>query len=225
MANQHRDLRSSYQRLATRPVPITWLRSEPYLAAYRTPAEIVAAIRDEDTCERSDATLRAIRRLARTDRDAATVALEALTIYLSFQLPARATEVFRNDALSDMAMVLLEDNDDHGRRLARRLARRAQARTSRRARLEQRCAEPLHVVDDVLDDADVAEVATNRAHLHEMHQRIQAAIKDGSLARAAWDDFRDARLAPVIGGREGDVSRTRSFRGRRAVHAILDHAC
>jgi hypothetical protein len=226
MSSLYRDLLVAYTRLAPRPLPTRWINDQPFLADFATPAHIVAAIRDDSRRTRADDAVRAMVSVARTDPAAATVLLEALAPMLRARMGPTTTQAFRAEVLSDLALVILESDDlDQLRLLPKRLARRAYARARRRIdteRLHQ--TREWHLTYETPVPADVAEIATDRAHLHAVHQKIQKGIRDGDLTVTAWEDYRDGRLAPAVGGWRIQPSRTRTYRGRQAVDAVLGHA-
>ena len=226
MPTLHQQLRVAYTTLARRPLPLRWLKQQPALSPYRSAADVVTAIRDESRPRRADDTVRAMIAIAHIDSDAGTVLLEALVWPLRSRVGNNCSAEFRDEVLADLAMLILEADDlDQLSRLPNRLARRAYARARRRLDSEQalRWREPQITSDIPLPD-DIAEIATDRAHLQATLATIEHHIATGRLSAKAWEDYRDGSLAIAAGWWRIQPDRTRTYRGRRAVEAVLVHA-
>jgi len=229
VATLHQQVRRAYRRLSNRPIPESWIAQHRQLAVLHRVDGIVAAVRDESCPQVADETVRAMVALARTDDDASTVLLEALVWPLRSRIGNGSSAEFRDEVLTDLAMVILEADDlDQATHLPARLARRAYARARRRNDLEQlnRYRE-LQITPTEMQIAvpdDIAEIATDRAHLRATLATIEGHLATGRLSAKAWEDCRDGCLAPAVGLRRTQPDRTRTYRGRRAVEAVLAHA-
>lgn len=229
MPTLHHQIRTAYRHLATRPVPASWTARQPALDRYKSCAELVAAVRGTDRPAEADRVVRALAAIAHHDDDAGTVLVEALVWAMRSRLAGNSSAEFRDDALVELAIVILEADDlDRLDNLAQRLVRRAHSRASRRLQatlsakaLECQIGDAEHHLSS---DDDPAVVAADRAHLDETLAIIDHSIQTGQLSPRAWEDCRDGWLAPAAGWRRTQPDRTRTYRGRRAVEAVLAHA-
>jgi len=229
MPTLHHQIRTGYERLADKPLPARWIRMQPDLVRYPNPAALVETIRDRDRPTEADRTVRALAALTSRDSDAGTILLEALAWGLTSGTNRRLSAEFRDDILVELSLVILEASDlaqlDN---LATRLVRRAQARARRRYqtvagnrdRAVQMSPDDVRVTSPV----DVAQRATDRAHLTATMGLIRSHLEDGRLSQRSWEDCRDGHLAPAIGGLRMQHDRSRTYRGRQAVRAVLTHA-
>jgi len=225
MTSLHHQLRRNYRQLAARPVPEAWTDRHMVLRSYATVADLVAAIRDHHRPDCADDTVRALADLARHDNDATAVLLEALVWHLHSVTGPGTTTEFRDDLLVDLVFVIHDSGDlDRVNRLPKPLARRAYARARRRTEGERLYYERTARLSEAGLSEDPAEIATDRAHLHAIHQTVQEHIERGAITQAMWDDYRDGRLAPAMGWWRTQPDRTRTYRARRAIEAVLPHA-
>ncbi len=225
MTSLHHQMRRNYRQLAPRPVPEAWIARHPVLGSHATIADIVAAVRDSHRPDRADDTVRALVALSRADNEATAVLLEALVRHLHSVTGPGTTADFRDDLLVDLVFVIHDSDDLHQvNRLPKRLARRAYARARRRIEGERLYYERLAQLPEATLSDDVAEIATDRVQLQAIHQTVQENIERGAITQAAWDDYRGGRLAPAVGWWRTQPDRTRTYRARRAIEAVLPHA-
>jgi hypothetical protein len=229
MPTLQQQIRAGYRRLADRPLPTRWIRQHPELARYPNPAALVGTLRDRDRQTDADQIVRALAALTHGDTDAGTVLLEALAWGLASGMNRGLSAEFRDDILVELSLVILEATDLHQLdNLATRLVRRAHARARRRHRVtvENRERELQVSPTDMQlhSDMDVAQVATDRAYLSATLLLIGGHIESGLLTERAWVDCRDGFLAPALGWSRLQEDRCRTYRGRRAVKAVLSHA-
>jgi hypothetical protein len=228
MSTLQQQIRSSYQRNAHRPIPGRWIRQQPILSRYSSRSALVTVIRDDDRITEADGVIRALVALNQIDSEAGTALLEALA--MTWPSSRRLSAEFRDEILVELALVILEAADLNDLdRLATRLTRRAHARarrryeTARTTRDRERTMPPAELIPR--SEVDVAQHATDRAMLTATLETIRGHVATGRLPERAWTDFRDGRLAPAAGWRRLQADRSRTYRGRRAVMAVLGHAC
>lgn len=228
MPTLQQQIRTSYQRNAHRPIPGRWIRLQPTLSRYSSRSAFVSVIRDDDRTIEADGIIRALVALNPVDPEAGTVLLETLAV--TFPSPRRLSAEFRDEILVELALVIVEATDlEDLDRLAARLIRRAHARarrryeTARTTRDRERTTPPEDL--SARSEIDIAQQATDRAMLAATLCAIRGHIATGRLPKRAWEDYRDGRLAPALGGRRLQADRSRTYRGRRAVMAVLGHAC
>jgi hypothetical protein len=126
--NLFRHIEADYRRIARDGLPDQWRIDAATLD------DAVEAIRDHrQNQERSDALTRRLATIARTDQRAAVVVLYALAPLLGARLGRAVTTEYRTDALSELAIVILDSPLD-GPRLAHRLVNRAHTRVYKAAR-------------------------------------------------------------------------------------------
>ena len=140
--NLFRHIEADYRRLARDGLPDQWRIDAATLD------DAVDAIRDHrQNQERSDDLTRRLATIARTDQRAAVVVLHALAPLLGARLGRAVTAEYRTDALTELAMVILDSPLD-GPRLAHRLVNRAHTRVYKAARrVEHRGV--VHIVEIV----------------------------------------------------------------------------
>ena len=172
--------------------------------------EIVGTIRtDTPDSERSDQALRNLIAIGRTVPDASTVALHALAPALAYRISRTATVEYHQDALTELALVIL-DSDTDGSRLAHRLVNRTHSRVWRTARTDRvgggsnpveilpREPHRLVLIQELLEVAAsedrVADVATARVSLERFQAAVADAIAKGVVPERVWDAYRRSRL-------------------------------
>jgi hypothetical protein len=192
-------------------------------------ADLVDAVRNYREPVVADQVVRALASLAHHDTDAGMVLLEALVWALRSRAGGNCSGAFRDEALVELAIVVLEADDlaelDN---LPQRLARRAHARVSRRLQVESATRRRELAIGDIElqipHPDDPADIATDRAHLAATLAVIDRHVESGRLSERAWEDCRDGWLAPSVGWWRIQPDRARTYRGRRAVEAVLAHA-
>jgi hypothetical protein len=229
MPTLQQQIRAGYQRLADRPLPTRWIRMQPDLVRYPNPAALVGTIRDPDRPTDADQIVRALAAISHEHTDAGTVLLEALAWGLSSGMNRRLSAEFRDEILVELSIVILDAQDlDQLDKLASRLVRRAQARARRRHRMlaanRDRELQVPPAELRTISPVDVAQLATDRAHLTTTLCRIRGHLDSGRLSQRSWEDCRDGYLVPAIGGPRLQRDRSRTYRGRQAVKAVLAHA-
>ena len=229
MPTLQQQLRSEYRHLDNRPLPARWIRRHPELARYPNGAALVGTVRDRERLTDADQIVRALAAISSHDSSAGTVLLEALSWGLGSGMNRRLSADYRDDLLVELSLVILEADDlAQVDNLATRLVRRAQARTRRRYRTSIATRErEVQVAPTDLrapSTVDVAQLATDRAHLTATMRIIRNHLENGRLSDRAWEDCRDGCLAPAIGGPRLQHDRSRTYRGRQAVKDVLVHA-
>lgn len=203
----YRQLEAAYQqtrhRHARRPIP-----------GLGDLDQIVDTIRN-DTPESidSDEALRDLLIAGRTTPEANTVALHALAPGLAYRISRSATAEYHQDALTELAFVLL-DSDLTGARLAHRLVNRAHSRIWRTVRPDRTLGgkKVIEIVPrepdrlQLLQDAtaghrSLADVVIDRVSLQRFCDAVDSAVEDGMIPSHAWDAYRETRLrrAVVVG--------------------------
>jgi hypothetical protein len=229
MTQLNQDLRRSFALIAQRRVPPAWITAQPTLAGYATPADLVAAVRNDDEREVSDTLVRALLQLAPHVPDASLVLLEALAGKTLLRIGAVASPEYREDLITDLACVMLDCDDllelDN---LVRRIGGRAHRRCRRRLAMEKQRTDNevelewgIEYVEPVrsAEDAVVA-----RVQLDHVCDLLVEAIGSGALAKFAWEDFRDGRLAPLLGYPRTEIDKDRLYKRGREVRRHLSHA-
>lgn len=221
------ELARVYRHLARRP---------PAWAAQLAPGDaagldaVVQLVRASDAdSTRSDVTIRALAGLAHDDRSAATVLLHALAPKLRQQLSRAATAEYRADALTELAIVILE-NDLDGEGLARRLVNRAHTRTYKHEyRIRHHGTADLKIVDpcppDRLTDlrdrqtavTDIASGVADRVDLERFIASAVALVATGSMTAGSWHALVEHRLTGALTG----SGRTAPTRQRVAAHRAV----
>ena len=197
--NLFRHIEADYRRIARDGLPDQWCID---LAGFD---DVVEAIRDHrEHQERSDDLTLRLATIARTDQRAAVVVLYALAPLLGARLGRAVTTEYRTDALTELAMVIVDSPLD-GPRLAHRLVNRAHTRVYKAARrVEQRGV--VHIVEIAPVDPqrmsasvgtctpDIADGVTDRLALARFNNAVLTAVGCGELSASLWSAFRDHRL-------------------------------
>jgi len=231
MPDLYGELTTAFTRIAARPVPPRWVDREPVLTGHASIATVHETIRYDLRTGLVDDTVRALVHLAPDDPDAALTVLHALAVFIPSRVGPRPSVQFKEEVLVDLACVILDAGDvDHLDQLPKRLTRRAYRRARRRIETFDRYREhekPVEMADlssAITTADDVADLATNRAHLHAFQRSVKTAIDEGRLRADTWEAYRDGRLAPAIGAQRGDATRSRVYRAARTVERELVHA-
>jgi len=201
--NLFRHIEADYRRVARDGIPDQWGIDLVTLD------DVVEAVRDHrEHQERSDGLTRRLATIARTDQRAAVVVLYALAPMLGARLGRAVTTEYRTDALTELAMVILDSPLD-GPRLAHRLVNRAHTRVYKAARrVEQRGV--VHIVEIAPVDpqrmvvkvractADIADRVTDRLALTRFNSAVLTAVGSGTLSSPVWAAYRDHRLRRAL---------------------------
>ena len=215
----YRQLDATYQQLrqrhARRPLP-----------GLGDLDKIVGTIRSDvaDTVA-SDEALRDLLALGRTVPEANTVALHALAPSLAYRISRTATVEYHQDALTELAFVIL-DSDLTGTRLAHRLVNRTHSRIWRAARTDRvrgganpveivpREPDRLHLLQDETGSAGCfADNVVDRVSIQRFCDAVERAVEDGVIPLYVWDAYRSTRLQRAI------VVGLPPTTGRERVHA------
>jgi hypothetical protein len=201
--NLFRHIEADYRRIARDGLPDQWCID------LATLDDVVEAIRDHrEHQKRSDDLTRRLATIARTDQRAAVVVLYALAPLLGARLGRAVTTEYRTDALTELAMVILDSPLD-GDRLAHRLVNRAHTRVYKAARrVEQRGVvniveiapvDPMRMMARmVVSSPDIAEGVTDRLALARFNGAVLGAVGSGELSATVWAAFRDHRLRRAL---------------------------
>lgn len=228
--NLFRHIEADYRRVARDGLPDQWCID------LATLDDIVEAIRDHrEHQERSDDLTLRLATIARTDQRAAVVVLYALAPLLGARLGRAVTTEYRTDALTELAMVIL-DSPLEGPRLAHRLVNRAHTRVYKAARrVEQRGV--VHIVGIAPVDpqrmaasvgtcaADIADGVTDRLALARFNDAARVAVDNGDLSASLWTAFRDHRLSRALdpsGPASTGVQRKLASRAARRIQPLVD---
>ncbi len=201
--NLFRHIEADYRRVARDGLPDQWCID------LATLDDVVEAIRDHrEHQQRSDDLTLRLATIARTDQRAAVVVLYALAPLLGARLGRAVTTEYRTDALTELAMVILDSPLD-GPRLAHRLVNRAHTRVYKAARrVEQRGV--VHIVEIAPIDpqrmvasagtcaADIGDGVTDRLALARFNHAVLTAVENGALSGSVWAAFRDHRLRRAL---------------------------
>lgn len=157
----------------------------------------------------SDEALRDLLRAGRTAPEANTVALHALAPDLAYRISRTATVEYHQEALTELAFVIL-DSDLAGARLAHRLVNRTHSRVWRSARIDRvrggtnpveilpREPDRLVLIQELLEvavnDDTVADVATARVSLQRFQAAVDDAVARGVVPDQVWTAYRKSRL-------------------------------
>jgi hypothetical protein len=202
--NLYKTIDADYQRVVRNGLPDTWALD------VASPDDAVNAIRGyRDDTERSDALTRRLAELARIDQRATIVLLYALAPLLRCRLGRSITEEYRNDAFTELAMVILDSPLD-GPRLAHRLVNRSHTRVYKAARrvehrgtvnlVEVTPTDPHRLAYDLPErDLDVSDSVARRLDLMGFARAVDHSIDAGGLSAALWAAFRDHRLQRAVG--------------------------
>ena len=201
--NLFRHIEADYRRIARDGLPDQWCID------LATLDDVVEAIRDHrEHQERSDDLTLRLATIARTDQRAVVVVLYALAPLLGARLGRAVTTEYRTDALTELAMVILDSPLD-GPRLAHRLVNRAHTRVYKAARrVEQRGV--VHIVEIAPVDpqrmvvnagictADIADGVIDRLALARFNDAVLTAVQSADLSATLWAAFRDHRLRRAL---------------------------
>ena len=199
------ELDAAYQRLTGRPRP-DWLTT---ITSTDLPGLVATIRHDQDRHAQgtADTALRDLIDVGRREPDALTVALYALAPRLRAGLRRAVTDDYRDEVLTDLALVLLDSPLD-GPGVARLLVRRAHSRTRRAARRAHtrgsrnvRTIAPwapatLALEPDPRDD--VATVVARRVDLDRFAAAVAVALHTGQLSAPAWSVYREHRLRRAV---------------------------
>jgi hypothetical protein len=228
--NLFRHIEADYRRVARDGLPDQWCID------LATLDDVVEAIRDHrEHQERSDDLTLRLATIARTDQRAAVVVLYALAPLLGARLGRAVTTEYRTDALTELAMVILDSPLD-GPRLAHRLVNRAHTRVYKAARrVEQRGV--VHIVEIAPVDpqrmaasigtcaADIADGVTDRLALARFNDAVRVAVDNGELSASLSTAFRDHRLSRALdpsGPASTGVQRKLASRAARRIQPLVD---
>lgn len=228
--NLFRHIEADYRRVARDGLPDQWCID------LATLDDVVEAIRDHrEHQERSDDLTRHLATIAGTDQRATAVVLYALAPLLGARLGRAVTAEYRTDALTELAMVILDSPLD-GPRLAHRLINRAHTRVYKAARrVEQRGV--VHMVEIAPMDpqrmaasvgtcaADIADGVTDRLALARFNDAARVAVDNGDLSASLWTAFRDHRLRRALdpsGPTSTGVQRKLASRAARRIQPLVD---
>jgi hypothetical protein len=228
--NLFRHIEADYRRVARDGLPDQWCID------LATLDDVVEAIRDHrEHQERSDDLTLRLATIARTDQRAAVVVLYALSPLLGARLGRAVTAEYRTDALTELAMVILDSPLD-GPRLAHRLVNRAHTRVYKAARrIEQRGV--VNIVQIAPVDphrmaasvgtcaADIADGVTDQLALARFNDAARLAVDNGDLSASLWTAFRDHRLWRALdpsGPTSTGVQRKLASRAARRIQPLVD---
>ena len=228
--NLFRHIEADYRRIARDGLPDQWCID------LATLDDVVEAIRDHrEHQERSDDLTLRLATIARTDQRAAVVVLYALAPMLGARLGRAVTAEYRTDALTELAMVILDSPLD-GPRLAHRLVNRAHTRVYKAARrIEQRGV--VNIVQIAPVDphrmaasvgtcaADIADGVTDQLALARFNDAARLAVDNGDLSASLWTAFRDHRLWRALdpsGPTSTGVQRKLASRAARRIQPLVD---
>jgi hypothetical protein len=229
MTQLNQELRRSYAMIAKRRIPRAWIAAQPTLAGYATPTELVAAVRDDDHQDVSDTAVRALLHLAREVPDAGLVLLEAMATKALLRLGSGASPEYREGLLTEIACVILDSDDllelDH---LVHRIGGRASRRSRRRLKRDQRRSdnefELIWGIEYVEPVRSADDLVITRVQFDHVCELLVEALGSGALAPVAWEDFRDGRLAPLLGYPRTEIDKDSLYRRGREVRRHLAHA-
>jgi hypothetical protein len=197
--------------------------------------DLIAAIRRHQ--QAPAASDDAIRTAVAAGAEAHLVVLHALVPELRRRIVHTATTEYHTDAISHLALVLL-DSDLSAAGLVPKLISRAHNRALRAARsarirgdLGQIAVDPCdpHVLDRArerrdVNPTDVADEATQRADLARFGQAVRAAIATGDVTEAGWTAYRDHRLRRALAldaGASTGAERVASLRASRRLAPLV----
>ena len=228
--NLFRHIEADYRRVARDGIPDQWCIDLVTLD------DVVEAVRDHrEHQERSDGLTRRLATIARTDQRAAVVVLYALAPMLGARLGRAVTAEYRTDALTELAMVILDSPLD-GPRLAHRLVNRAHTRVYKAARrVEQRGVvhiveiapvDPQRMVASVgTREPDIADGVADRLALAQFNQAVLTAVHTGILSPPVWAAYREHRLRRALdpsGPTSTGVQRKLASRAATRIQPLVD---
>jgi hypothetical protein len=212
-----------------------------------TTAELLCVARDTRDPEASDRALKALARAGQHDPDAVTLIIGVVAPRLrAWAAPGRSSE-FREDLLGELTVVVYDaiargdlERLDH---IADRLRWRAHARVSKRHRRVRWHGEINRTTTDPYDPSrlvtleaahgpapepdPVGDGVTLQVDLGRFAAACQAAVADGLVPVAAWEAYRDHRLARALAGpgeAVPDVQRKRAERAALRIRWFVDEA-
>lgn len=204
--NLYQSLDATSARLAGHAPPAAWRTG---CATY---ADVVFTIRDDyPDPSRSDAILRRLLDTDMSRSDASGVVLDALAPALRSRLGRSVTDEYRDDVLTELALVILDTDratlDRPG--LAHRLVNRAHTRAYKASqRTYQRgAARPITIAPtdparfsdgDIACSGDIADTVAVNVDLHRFMAAAEAAVRTGHLSASVWAAYRSHRLARAV---------------------------
>ena len=195
--------------------------------------DVISRIVNSDTPDptESDAIVRRLVDIGRTEPDALAILLQVLARRLRKRISSNALPEYHADVLSTLAMAFLDSPLDKPRVVVQVL-NRAHNRVWRQ-RVSERHRGTVHplTVDpcqpDVLADMhdrrhaqdDIADQAVRNADLINFANAIQIAVANGELPASAWVNYRDLHLRHVL---VSDATRSTGDRVRahRAINSL-----
>jgi hypothetical protein len=202
--NPYRELDAAYQRLHHH-------RASSQLSDLGDLDHLIDVIRnDKPDSAASDRALRELILIGRSAPAATTVALYALAPALRARISRTATAEYHHDAVTELALVIL-DSDIDGARLAHRLVNRTHSRIWRSARRSRTHGvlnitttfpcEPdrLALLDrqpgrsDSFDD-----IVVNRLALERFRAAVEHAVADGVVPDDVWTVYRNHRIRRAL---------------------------
>ena len=238
----YRNLDAALDRMARRRpawlddlATITPITERPTAEALTTVMRTINA--DPADTSASDAIIRQLADIGRCQPDAVTLLVRALAPRLRAKIKAGAVSEFHADALTNLAILCLDDGLTRDG-LASNLVNRAHNRTWRqgiatrhRGAHGQYAVNPLapEVIDEIADHigqytCDPADQVARLVDLARFAANVRLAIEAGEITDVTWTRFRDLRLARALSREGGMSSVTRSHASRAAarMQALID---
>ncbi|MGD9798828.1 MAG: hypothetical protein AB7H43_12415 [Acidimicrobiia bacterium] len=203
--NPYRDLDAAYRRFHRHA-------GSRQLSDLGNLDHLVEVIRhDTPDTAASDRALRELIIRGRSVPEATTVALYALAPALRARISRTATAEYHHDAVTELALVIL-DSDIDGARLAHRLVNRTHSRIWRSTR-SFRTHGVLNVTTTVPCEPDrlalfldrkpawsdsIDDVVVNRLALERFCDAVEDAVADGVLPLDVWTVYRDHRIRRAL---------------------------
>lgn len=202
--NPYRELDAAYRRLHRHV-------DGPQLRDLGDLDHLVEVIRnDTPDSAASDRALRQLILMGRSLPAATTVALYALAPALRARISRTATAEYHHDAVTELALVVL-DSDIDGPRLAHRLVNRTHSRIWRSAR-SARTRGVLNVTTTVPCEPDrlalldrkaagsdgIDDIVVNRLALERFRLAVEQAVADGIIPLDAWTVYRNHRIRRAL---------------------------
>jgi hypothetical protein len=183
----------------------------------------------------SDLLARQLADIARTDRDAMTVLLAAMSRRLRQRMRKNASDEYLADGLAFLAILMLDTTLDSPRVVGRMVNRahnhlwKASQREHHRGTVNpvtvNACApETLcRWHDERASVDDVAEQAVRNADLTNFARQVQRAVADQSVPASTWINYRDHHLAhELIDTRRTSSDRVRAYRAIAVVQPFIE---
>ncbi len=201
--NPYRELDAAYRRLHR--------HASSQLGDLGDLDHLVEIIRDDTPdSTASDRALRELILAGRSDPAATTVALYALAPALRARISRTATAEYHHDAVTELALVVL-DSDIDGSGLAHRLVNRAHSRTWRSAR-SHHTRGVLNITTTVPCEPDrlalldgkagwcdaIDDIVVNRLALERFRLAVEQAVADGVIPPDAWTVYRNHRIRRAL---------------------------